>query len=803
MGTRFKLRMCTWNVGNAQPPPDLTAWLGIGENDYDIVAVGAQEANYGADKIPSPTSVSSPYSNVEHFSPSPAHDAQVSPSRVVTSDAVAISTSSRLRKLSRVVRSATGTWKENTAKLRRIRSRKNEEPVPEANKKATWCRSEDEDEDDGDGTDSGDVQEDDDIESTSDEDLRTRFDTGKNASSMNNSAENVKQRVQRSKSANSFSAYTVDEFCVPVRAFDELDETSIRQSERRFRPIARSNVKVSDARCQDQEEGSSLVVRPLVERRASTGRDAIKIKGGAAQSSSDSGTLQRGTDSEEEGSNLPGDMKEEKVHRMENRIASPLLRSFHSQRKLNAEDAHSSQNAMSRKKFSQTIEKAMPLEYQLVAKHHLMEIKLLIFIHERHKWRVVRTQGVSEATGIANMVGNKGGVGVKLTLDDTTFCFICSHLAAHEGAKFLQQRNDDVVEIMRNIERNKVHGLPAIHQFNHVFWMGDLNYRLDVRRAIPAAVTWSHEERWSYVLGLVAKRRYEELAKLDELIHEMAEERVFAGFAEGPIRFPPTFKVNRGKSYASYQTLRVPSYCDRILWHSLPMHKNHIKLKEYSCVSAIDTSDHKPVYAVFDLVIPKRITCFPLPAPRDTLKCTLDFASLRVHGLYEKRGDGDDATLQYEVLEDGALALVGESDGAAGGSPGSHTRRVVHADFHGAGLFVRERGHRAEVPLRAGGVRGCAYDELPKIALRPVRSLADLTYKYVTVVFTRLGSRQGSSCVLPVARLVRQPGRHAGAFELDLTKYGHAVASVRVEVELVASLETWVDSRNRKVKVRR
>jgi hypothetical protein len=46
MATNIKLRVCTWNVGNAPPPNDLRLWLGTEISTYDIIAVGAQEANF-------------------------------------------------------------------------------------------------------------------------------------------------------------------------------------------------------------------------------------------------------------------------------------------------------------------------------------------------------------------------------------------------------------------------------------------------------------------------------------------------------------------------------------------------------------------------------------------------------------------------------------------------------------------------------------------------------------------------------------------------------------------------------------
>jgi hypothetical protein len=37
-----------------------------------------------------------------------------------------------------------------------------------------------------------------------------------------------------------------------------------------------------------------------------------------------------------------------------------------------------------------------------------------------------------EATGLAGVLGNKGGLAVKLKVARTTFCFVSCHLAAHQ-----------------------------------------------------------------------------------------------------------------------------------------------------------------------------------------------------------------------------------------------------------------------------------------------------------------------------------------------------------------------------------
>jgi len=55
----------------------------------------------------------------------------------------------------------------------------------------------------------------------------------------------------------------------------------------------------------------------------------------------------------------------------------------------------------------------------------------------------------------------------------------------------------------------------------------------------------------------------------DQLIREM-NNGLFAGFHEGQIGFDPTYRFERGNRNYSAEKERVPSWCDRILWKSLP-----------------------------------------------------------------------------------------------------------------------------------------------------------------------------------------------------------------------------------------
>lgn len=836
MASRFKLRVCTWNVGNAQPPADLSSWLGVTTDHYDIIAVGAQEASFGADRAAGspvglsvcPTVTSPPASGVHH------PDISRTPSRIPTSI--------RFSRLSRVFRS-----------VRRHRT----------------------------STTTADAHAATGLPSPAMSDV-----TDINSSPTSARNEHTQPQPMDSNPGHMFLkqpslSHPPGLSKISTRNFDNIDESLLIRS-----------------RANDYVDANLPPVSPLFihteseyEPRASSVRDARRLlsdDGPRSARISEAGLspmTSRGRQPRLSSSGGHYDL----IHRERRVTEVSTVRKRHRFRILpstshprSQEDSpiffpHSTllgENSPSvdasylpvedsplttpttERKFSRAVERCMPECYRLVAKHHLMEIKLMVYVHERLAARVTRAEVVEEATGIGGVVGNKGAVGIKLTLDDTAFCFVCAHLAAHEGAKFLQQRIDDVLEIMRHIERERGVGMPMMHQFDHIFWMGDLNFRLDLKHMLPAAVTWSHEDRWTYIMDLVSKRRYADLASFDELRREMGERRVFGGFVEGKLHFPPTFKVQRGFTSMVYQETRVPSYCDRILWHSLPRHQSHVLQREYNCVEEIDTSDHKPVYAVFDIIVPKETVFLSLPAPRMAVKCTIDFKRLEVHGLYLKRLDMEGAHQpKYEVTADGTLALADSGDGSdlsgSGGrtsgistiswgtqqistvsaststrrsvrqssgltrSPTTdsswtgtantqgtrNTRRGVSAYFHGGGMFVKGRAYRADVPLRDGR-RLCKYGELPCIAVRPVSCLSELMYKYVRIVFSRFGSRQGSSCVLPLAELIRLPGVHRLCSELELTKYGTSVAKVEVEVELVVSMETWVDSRNHLVKAK-
>jgi hypothetical protein len=108
---------------------------------------------------------------------------------------------------------------------------------------------------------------------------------------------------------------------------------------------------------------------------------------------------------------------------------------------------------------------------------------------------------------------------------------------------------------------------------------------------------------------------------------------VLVGFEEGPLDFPPTFKYDPGCTGGSvderlYNEQRVPSYCDRILWHSLPARRSMVRLVEYGSLDGLVSSDHRPVRAVFDLETPPRVSRPSLRSPEGA-RVVLEFLLVR------------------------------------------------------------------------------------------------------------------------------------------------------------------------------
>nr|XP_012570527.1 type IV inositol polyphosphate 5-phosphatase 9-like isoform X2 [Cicer arietinum] len=202
--------------------------------------------------------------------------------------------------------------------------------------------------------------------------------------------------------------------------------------------------------------------------------------------------------------------------------------------------------------------------------------------------------------GIMGFLGNKGSVSVRFLLHETSFCFVCSHLASGGKEGDEKHRNSNVAEIFSrtSFPRGPLFDLPRkILDHDHVILLGDLNYRI----SLPEETTRL----------LVQKRDWDSLLQNDQL--ELESGHILRGWHEGAIKFAPTYKYfpnsdmyygccYHGKNKTAKR--RSPAWCDRVIWNGKGL--NQI---EYAR-SESKLSDHRPVKALFTAEV-KALKSFP------------------------------------------------------------------------------------------------------------------------------------------------------------------------------------------------
>ncbi|KAL2528217.1 DNAse I-like superfamily protein [Forsythia ovata] len=160
--------------------------------------------------------------------------------------------------------------------------------------------------------------------------------------------------------------------------------------------------------------------------------------------------------------------------------------------------------------------------------------------------------------GIMGCLGNKGCISISLTFHQTSFCFMCCHLASGEKEGDELRRNYDVAEILKGTRfsrvcKNSNRRIPErILDHDRIIWLGDLNYR----------VALSYED----TKLLLDEHDWDSLLDKDQLNMEREAGRVFKGWNEGKIAFAPTYKYSHnsdsyvGETANSKKERRTPSW---------------------------------------------------------------------------------------------------------------------------------------------------------------------------------------------------------------------------------------------------
>uniref|UniRef100_A0A665U3Y0 phosphatidylinositol-3,4,5-trisphosphate 5-phosphatase n=1 Tax=Echeneis naucrates TaxID=173247 RepID=A0A665U3Y0_ECHNA len=259
------------------------------------------------------------------------------------------------------------------------------------------------------------------------------------------------------------------------------------------------------------------------------------------------------------------------------------------------------------------------LEYKPIAVQTLWNIKIAVLVKPEHENRISHVGMSSVKTGIANTLGNKGAVGVSFMFNGTSFGFVNCHLTS--GNEKIARRNQNYLDILRllSLGDKQLSSFDISLRFTHLFWLGDLNYRLDM----------DIQE----ILNYINRKEFDPLLKVDQLNLEREKNKVFLRFAEEEISFPPTYRYERGsrdtyvwqKQKATGMRTNVPSWCDRILWKSYP--ETHIVCNSYGCTDDIVTSDHSPVFATFEVGVTSQFVS-KKGLPKSSEQAYIEFESI-------------------------------------------------------------------------------------------------------------------------------------------------------------------------------
>ncbi|KAL4561252.1 hypothetical protein LXL04_033415 [Taraxacum kok-saghyz] len=302
--------------------------------------------------------------------------------------------------------------------------------------------------------------------------------------------------------------------------------------------------------------------------------------------------------------------------------------------------------------------------FERVGSRQLAGLLIAIWVRKSLRTHVGDLDVAAVPCGLGRAIGNKGGVGLRLRVYDRIMCFVNCHLAAHLEA--VNRRNQDFDHIYKSIsfgrQSNNTSGMArylflccSLALSTYLFWVlysssFALAWLILIISACVSTTAQSHRPANSVVINpdegkpdlaeadmvvfcgdfnyrlfgitydeardFVSQRSFDWLREKDQLRAEMKAGKVFHGMREGLIRFPPTYKFERGKpglgGYDSGEKKRIPAWCDRILYRdnrSSPTSECSLACPVVAsiflyeaCMDVIE-SDHKPVRCKFKVQV--------------------------------------------------------------------------------------------------------------------------------------------------------------------------------------------------------
>ena len=155
------------------------------------------------------------------------------------------------------------------------------------------------------------------------------------------------------------------------------------------------------------------------------------------------------------------------------------------------------------------------VKFTAVHEKHLVGMAIFVFVRESLLQAVSDVRGAVAGVGVMRMMGNKGGVAIRLNFYETSLCFIGSHFAASRGN--VATRNTDFRSILdkitfspSDIAKTKLRPwykaeadlTKVLYPLQHdqIYWFGDFNYRIEESLSLAEIYSKIDENNIAYLL---------------------------------------------------------------------------------------------------------------------------------------------------------------------------------------------------------------------------------------------------------------------------------------------------------------
>lgn len=259
-------------------------------------------------------------------------------------------------------------------------------------------------------------------------------------------------------------------------------------------------------------------------------------------------------------------------------------------------------------------------DYTLVSFSALYDTFIVVFILKSLKKWVSNIKSSTKAFS-STPKNRKGAVITSFSIEATSFCFVSCHLVS--GAGTVLERNENCKEILDTKGHTK--DIEMSHEFDYVFFSGDLNYTINAEEALKA--------------NSLNAKNFSELIKYDQLLIQISLGNVLAGFKEGPLEFSPTYPANPLDD--SISDFNKAGWNDRVLYKA----NKNITLVRYGLTAESCRSNHKPVSA--EVIVD--VTSWYVPQVLHSLNTKFNLGAVRIKNLSFINSLDDSSSAVYEI----------------------------------------------------------------------------------------------------------------------------------------------------------